>query len=81
MRPYLVAMLVEQAAYVGIVGVNIDFACSYDVGSNVAHVAEVIEDVKAIVAKTQAVDILKIDPEDVVRFQFQKLGSPGVVVM
>jgi hypothetical protein len=41
-RPDLVAMFVEEASYVWMVRVNIDFAGSDDVGSYVAHVAEIV---------------------------------------
>ena len=70
MGPYLVAVLMEEASNVRMVGVYVDFADSDDVCSNIAHMAEVIENVEAIVTETKTIDILEVDPEDIVRFCF-----------
>ena len=70
MGPYLVVVIVEEASNIGVIGVDIDFAGSDDVCSIIAHMAEVIEDVEAIVTEAKAVDVLKIDAEDVIGFGF-----------
>jgi exosome complex RNA-binding protein Rrp42 (RNase PH superfamily) len=57
--PYLVAMLVEEAANVWMVRIDIDFVGSDGVCADVTHVAEVIQNVEAIVTKTETVDIFE----------------------
>ena len=45
MLPDLVAVLMEEASDVRVMGFNVDFACANDVGVDGTHVAEVVEDV------------------------------------
>jgi hypothetical protein len=43
--------------------------------------AEEIENVKAVVGKAQAIDILEIDPEDVIGFEVEEFRAPVVIVL
>jgi hypothetical protein len=59
---------------------NVDFACAKNVGSYCAHVAKIVENVESIVSEAEAIDVLEVDSECLVRFGFGEFGAPGVVM-
>jgi hypothetical protein len=54
----------------------VDFACAENIGSNCAHVAKVVKDVKSVVSEAEAVDVLEVYSEFVVRFGFGEFRAP-----
>jgi hypothetical protein len=64
-----------------VVAVNIDLAAADDIGFDVFHVAEEIQHVQAVIAETEALQVLKVNAEGIRRLFFNHIGAPRVIVI